>query len=237
MTEKSNLPSVYIIVLNYNGLDHLKYAIPSILATRYGNLTVVVVDNDSHDVAAMERTFGDDWNGSVISQSGAIDTAMASRGGNDGDSGDDLLWSPGAEPALLDIIANARRSLSIYNEEMADPTITKALIDAVQHGVSVYVDMTGASEWKWEFAELATAGVRVRTYADDASAPLYIHAKMIVADAGTAHVRAFVGSQNFSAGSLGENRELGIITQDPGIITSLMKTFAADWHAATPFAL
>jgi len=95
--------------------------------------------------------------------------------------------------------------------------------------------MTGADEWRWEFEELATAGVHVRTYADTDDAPLYIHAKMIVADGGTAGARAFVGSENFSAGSLDYNRELGIMVSDPAIINSLIKTFAADWQGATPF--
>jgi len=190
-----------------------------------------IVDGDAHDVAAMEGTFGDDWKGS-----GATDLAMASLGGNNGDAGDDLVWSPGSEPVLIDLISGAQKSLYIYNEEMADSDVTKALIDAAERGVAVYVVMTDASEWKWDFAELATAGVHVRTYADADDASLYIHAKMIVADNGTADTRAFVGSENFSAASLGKNRELGIMISDPTIIASLMKTFAADWRAATPFA-
>ena len=60
---------------------------------------------------------------------------------------------------------------------------------------------------------------------------------MIVADAGTPAARAFVGSENFSEGSLNENRELGIMTTDRAIIVGLMKTFAADWRGATPFTL
>src|ERR1035441_1587523 len=100
---------------------------------------------------------------------------------------------------------------------MADMDVTKALIDAAEHGVAVYVVMTSADEWKWDFAELATAGVHVRTYADTPDA-LYIHAKMIVADAGIASARAFVGSENFSAASLGKNRELGIVMADKNII-------------------
>ncbi len=191
-----------------------------------------IVDADVRDVAAMEDTFDDDWRGS-----GSGDTARASLGGNDGDVGDDLLWSPGSEPALLDLITGAKRSLYIYNEEMDDSHVTKALIDAARRGVAVYVDMTGADEWKYEFAELATAGAHVRTYADADDAPLYIHAKMIVADEGSADARAFVGSENFSPTSLGENRELGIITSDQNIIAPLMKIFAADWRAATPFTL
>jgi phosphatidylserine/phosphatidylglycerophosphate/cardiolipin synthase-like enzyme len=175
----------------------------------------------------MERTFGDDWRGSDGG------SGNASLGGNNGDAGDDLVWSPGSEDALIDLISSAQKSLYIYNEEMADMDVTKALIDAAERGVAVYVVMTGADEWKWDFAELATAGAHVRTYADDASAPLYIHAKMIVADDGSAAARAFVGSENFSAASLGKNRELGIIISNLTIIKSLMKTFTADWRGAT----
>jgi cardiolipin synthase len=189
-----------------------------------------IVDGDARDVAAMEHTFGDDWQGS-----GAHDSERASLGGNNGDAGDDLVWSPGSEPALITLINSAQKSLYIYNEEMADMDVTKALIDAAERGVAVYVDMTGADEWKWDFAELATAGVHVRTYADTPDI-LYIHAKVIVADGGSASARAFVGSENFSTASLDKNRELGIIISDPTIIKSFMNTFVADWRAAAPFA-
>jgi phosphatidylserine/phosphatidylglycerophosphate/cardiolipin synthase-like enzyme len=181
-----------------------------------------VVDDDPHDVAAMESTFNDDWKGD---------------GNTVGGMGDDLLWSPGAKDALIDLVDGAAKLLYIYNEEMGDADVTKALIDAARRGVAVYVVMTGAAEWKWEFAELTTAGAHVRTYADADDAPLYIHAKMIVADGGSAAARAFVGSENFSETSLDENRELGIVTADRAIIAGLMKTFAADWRGATPFAL
>ena len=67
-----------------------------------------IVDADARDVAAMEDTFDDDWRGS-----GSGDTARASLGGNDGDVGDDLLWSPGSEPALLDLIT-AREAIALY---------------------------------------------------------------------------------------------------------------------------
>jgi phosphatidylserine/phosphatidylglycerophosphate/cardiolipin synthase-like enzyme len=192
-----------------------------------------IVDDDQHDIATMEDTFNDDWNGSR--DAGMSDSENASLGGNNGDAGADLLWSPGAEKPLIDFINGARSSLYIYNEEMADADVTKALIDAAERGVVVYVDMTGAAEWKWEFEELTTAGAHVRVYADDPAAPLYIHAKMIVVDAGSPSPRAFVGSENFSKGSLNENRELGMMVSDRAIIASLAKTFMADWRGATPF--
>lgn len=173
-----------------------------------------VVDNDSNDVSAIEAAFDDDWNGT---ESAATD-------------GDSLVWSPGSEPALLALINGAQTSLDIYNEEMADTDITNALEDAARRGVAVRIDMTYSSEWKKTFAALAGAGVQIRTYA--AEAPLYIHAKVILAD----DKKAFVGSENFSSGSLAENRELGIIVADQATIGSIESTFEKDWEGATPFS-
>lgn len=45
--EKS--PLVYIIVLNFNGKQHLDYCLKSIMNTSYDNFKVLFVDNDSHD--------------------------------------------------------------------------------------------------------------------------------------------------------------------------------------------
>jgi phosphatidylserine/phosphatidylglycerophosphate/cardiolipin synthase-like enzyme len=172
-----------------------------------------IVDSDANDVAAIENTFDADWNGQKISAP----------------AGDDLLWSPGSQDALISLINNARTSLDIYNEEMQDTAVVDALAAAGERGVTVNVDMTFASEWASVFQKLAAAGVHVRTF--DAKAPLYIHAKVIIADGD----EAFVGSENFSSTSLSANRELGILVADPAIIASLSDTFASDWQKATPF--
>jgi phosphatidylserine/phosphatidylglycerophosphate/cardiolipin synthase-like enzyme len=63
---------------------------------------------------------------------------------------------------------------------------------------------------------------------------LYIHAKVIVVDAGTASEKAFVGSENFSTASMGYNRELGITTNDPAIVNQLAKTLGQDYDGALP---
>ncbi len=173
-----------------------------------------IVDNDPNDVSAIETAFDADW-----------DSDNTPTG-----NGDDLVWSPGSEPALLSLINNAQRSLDIYNEEMADANITEALEDAGKRGVAVRVDMTYSSEWKTAFAALTAAGASVRTYA--ANALRYIHAKVIVAD-GT---KAFIGSENFSSGSVKNNRELGIIVSDAATISSIESTFDKDWAGATPFS-
>jgi cardiolipin synthase A/B len=172
-----------------------------------------VVDSDIKDVTAIEAAFNDDWQG-------IKDTAAA---------GDDLVWSPGADTAILSMINNSRQRLYIENEEMSDTAVVNALITAAQRGVNVEVVMTYSSDWTANFTKLTAAGVGIRTYAADA--PLYIHAKLILSD-GTI---ALVGSQNFSASSLKDNRELGIILSGSNLLNSLSTTFQSDWLGGTPF--
>jgi cardiolipin synthase A/B len=144
-----------------------------------------VVDTDRADVGAIDRVFIADWEGvPVVPITGA-----------------DLVWSPGAEAALVSIIDGAHPSLLVENEHMADPYITAPLENAARRGVRVEVVMTASSAWDSPFRALSKAGVALCTYAPSSS--LYIQAKAIVADEGHADKQAFVGSQNFSITSFG----------------------------------
>jgi cardiolipin synthase A/B len=172
-----------------------------------------VADANSQDVSAIEATFTADWNNQSIRPSNGVD----------------LVWSPGALDSQRLLINSARHTLDIYNEEMDDSAVTSALGAAARRGVDVKVVMTASSDWDLAFKRLTGAGVHVRTYKQDAS--LYIHAKMILVDGR----RVFLGSQNFSAGSLNDNRELGIVLSTAAIIRSLERTFAGDYAHATPF--
>lgn len=59
MTETVRTPLVCIIVLNYNGREHLTYCLPTLLATDYRPLAIAVVDNASSDdsVPFVEQCF------------------------------------------------------------------------------------------------------------------------------------------------------------------------------------
>jgi cardiolipin synthase len=171
-----------------------------------------IVDRDTADVSAIERTFAADWARRRIA-------APAGR---------DLIWSPGSQQALIALIGSARGYVDVYNEEMDSAPVEQALADAARRGVDVRVTMTYDSAWRDAFEALTSAGVRVRTYASNA--PLYIHAKMIL----TPH-RAFIGSENFSSTSLESNRELGITFTTPGLLASLHATFDRDFAQAQPF--
>jgi cardiolipin synthase len=173
----------------------------------------LVVDRNRADIAAITRVFGADYAHGPVAP---------------GD-GRDLVWSPtDSQRQLLALINGARRTLRIYSEEMADPTVDDALIAAARRGVTVQVCGENTDgEYDSAFARLARAGVRVSYFSS--STGFYIHGKVIEADYGTGRARAFIGSENFSAASLTRNRELGIITSAHPILASIASTFAADF--------
>jgi cardiolipin synthase A/B len=178
-----------------------------------------IVDTGSSDVAAIVATFDADFAGQAITPP----------------NGADLVWSPtNSQQTILSVINGARRTLAVENEEMDDDAVISALTSAAGRGVDVTVTMTADSEWDFAFAQLARAGVHVRLYPDDGSS-LYIHAKAIVADIGQPDQQALVGSENFSAASLDDNRELGILTSNPSVVSAISAALAGDYGSAAPY--
>jgi phosphatidylserine/phosphatidylglycerophosphate/cardiolipin synthase-like enzyme len=164
---------------------------------------------DPADVAAIEAVFDADFAGTAITPP----------------TGDNLVWSPtNSESALLGVINGAKASLLV--EEMSDSTIVSALGGAAARGIDVRVVMEDSSSYQTEFATLVDDGAKVATYAH---AAIYIHAKVILADYGTSSSQVFIGSENFSRASLTENRELGLVTTDPGIMASIHTTLTSDF--------
>lgn len=177
-----------------------------------------VVDTRPVDVSAMTAVFDADWTGDKASPP----------------TGTDLLWSPGAEAPVLSMIASARASILVEDEEMADPLVTSALAAASRRGVRVEVVMTDRAEWAGAFDQLARSGVRTRTYPDTATG-LYVHAKVLVIDPGSRDARVLVGSQNFSYPSLAFNRELGVVTAATAIVDGVASVVEHDFAGGTPW--
>lgn len=193
------------------------------LTTRYypTSRDFAITDTNTADIAAIETTFNADFKNATITPSKATD----------------LIWSPtDSSPDLIALINGATHGLTIENEEMGDAAIVTALGKAAKRGVAVKVIMTNTSnKYASEFNTLKTAGVQVRTY--PATAALYIHAKVIIADFGiTTAQKVFVGSENFSVPSLTSNRELGLIMTTPAIISALNTTLTSDFTGATAWS-
>lgn len=178
-----------------------------------------VIENDPNDVAAIEATFNADFSNSAIEPP----------------DGDDLVWSPtNSRPVILNTINSAQHRLLVENEEMGESNVVDALVGAAGRGVLVQVVMTNTNnEYSTQFNQLVAAGVQVSTYASGAA--LYIHAKVILADYGSAGAQVFIGSENFSSASLTRNRELGLTTSDPAILSSIYGTITTDFNSGAPW--
>lgn len=173
-----------------------------------------VADSAPRDVAAIVSTFASDFGGNP-------GTGVPSGG---------LVWSPGSTTRLVDLIASAKHSLLVENEEMDSTTIEQALAAAAERGVDVEIVLTEDSAWSDALARLAAAGDHVRVLT---SAQTYIHAKVICVDCSPQSGVAFIGSENFSTSSLSYNRELGVVTSSIAAIGAVRRAVSADFAAGT----
>jgi cardiolipin synthase A/B len=177
---------------------------------RYGfSLNFGVVDPSVSDVAAIAAIFQDDWTDAGFGK--AVLPA-----------GSDLVVSPvNSRDALLGQIRGARKSFHFFAQELFDPQVVAALAADARRGVEVRGLVAG------NFAEnrrtgdaIDQAGGRVRIL----EVP-YEHAKAAIAD-GTL---VYIGSVNYSTNSIERNRELGILTSQPGIAAQMEAEFARFW--------
>ena len=190
-----------------------------------GNLTPRYYADD-RDYVVADRQPAD-----VAAIGSAVRADMAGGRPAAASDGADLLWSPGSEQAVIDLVGSARSRLLIENEELASSSVRSALDAAARRGVDVELVMTDQRSWHSAFTELRAAGVHVATYPDRSNA-LYIHAKAIVVDGQV----ALVGSQNFSTASLDHNRELGIVTRDRSVVSGVEALIASDFAGAAAAA-
>ena len=171
-------------------VDHTRLVVLTLNLTGAGlggNREYVAIEDDPTDVAAAETIFAAD----------AIGAATAAPPGS-------LVTSPeSSRPTLLALIGGARATLALETEELTDPAIVGALLDARGRGVAVTLAWPGpAAGAGAPFTALAAAGATVRA----ATAPP-IHGKVAVAD----DRLLYLGSANLTSTSLDDNREVGLL--------------------------
>jgi hypothetical protein len=192
-----------------------------------------ILENDPADVAAIEATFNADF--------AAGTTSTGTSGASDFDYapglGDHLIWSPTtAQTAMVSLIANAKKTLLIENEELASSAtaILAALETACKNGVQVQLAMVNNTDYAPGFTAITQAGCSLHTYPNTTTG-FYIHAKAVVADYGLSTQNAYMGSINYSNASMNSNRELGMFVTDAATITSIHDTMLADYNGGTPY--
>jgi phosphatidylserine/phosphatidylglycerophosphate/cardiolipin synthase-like enzyme len=173
----------------------------------------VATDRDAADVADLHALFEADWSGS-----GGTLTMPCTR----------LVVSPiNARDRVIALIASAQHTLDIESMQFADAAVRAAVKARIEAGVSVRV-MIADANW-----------ISANTYAAQYLAGLgvtakwipHLHTKVIVVDG----ERAYLGSENLSANSLDNNREVGLIVTDASSLAPIATTFDSDFAAATAF--
>jgi len=173
-------------------------------------------DTDRTDVAGVVSVFNADYAHKSITASDA----------------DHLLWSPNsAQDRILSVIQGAHRTIDIEAEEFNAPAVVDALVAKAKAGVAVRVVVESPSQYKSSIAKVEAAGGKVVGYSS--SKGLYIHAKIVLADAGQPDQTVELGSMNLTANSLERNRELGIILRDSPDITMIEHQVSADFAGGT----
>ena len=142
-----------------------------------------------------------------------------------------LVWSPVNSRQRLDaLVDSAQVSLEVEHTSLVDADLIGRLGAAAERGVRVRVITPAILDpSEMEFApisQLEAAGAAVR-FLDDP----YVHAKALVVDGQV----AMIGSQNLTANSLENNRELGIVFDDPAAVNRLARVFLQDWNNAQPW--
>lgn len=203
-------------------------------AFRFSHIKMLVLDDEVLIVMNLNLTTstftGNRDIGVITNKPDAVQTAAAIFAadwtrGPEPDPGTLVVSPTNARQVLSDLIASAATSIDVYAEVLRDPEMMDALAAAAERGVRVRILISPSNSFDQERAALADAGVEIRLLSN-----LYIHAKMILVDG----QRAFIGSQNFSATSLDQNRELGIVLDDAVSLSRLSRVFDLDFRAAQP---
>jgi phosphatidylserine/phosphatidylglycerophosphate/cardiolipin synthase-like enzyme len=124
---------------------------------------------------------------------------------------DRLIVSPAnSRERLLAFIKGARRQLLIYDPQVSDDVVLKAISERLKSGVDIR--LIGKVESKWNLKAEKFPGRR-------------LHVRAIVRDGR----RAFVGSQSLRKLELDRRREIGIIVIDEKVVKQIQAVFEQDW--------
>ncbi len=183
----------------------------------------IVITNKPATVAGVEATFNADFE----KNHGPPTRGVVPKGS-------ELIWSPGAQSPLVELIGSARPGTTLYaeDEQLDSAAVDQALVAAAKRGVTVDLTMSDSSDWVAAFNTLVAGGVHVSLYAPTSPpAPLYIQSKAISVNDRT----VYVGSINFTTPMMNADRNMGIITTDLTVVRGIRSTMASDFAGATPY--
>lgn len=175
------------------------------------NREYLAIDKDLDDVVEAEAIFESDYANKPASVVGKL-----------------LVAPVNARERLIGLVNGATSTLDIEGEEFSDAQLTAAITARADAGVKVRLVLANVAPSAAQSAAIATLKQH-KAHVVSVANP-YIHAKAMVADGR----EMYVGSANFTAASLGYNRELGIITATASEVTAVASTIAQDFATGSP---
>jgi len=128
---------------------------------------------------------------------------------------DKFVVSPvNARPVLEAFIKGAKRELLIYDVDIGDKAMMRALEERAQAGVRVNI-----------IGHVA----RSKHLTARAFRRMRLHTRVIIRDC----KQAFLGSQSLRKAELDARREIGLIVNNAKVVSSLATVFEDDWKAST----
>jgi hypothetical protein len=190
---------------------------------------LVLFDINVQDNAAIVSTFDEDFAGTT--------------GPPAGERGTDLVWSPGALPALVSLVESAQpgATLSVETQQVDSPAIVRALIADVRRSVHVDLCTNSATSNSSELNALVGSGVSVKVSNQDPVAESDIEANDILVNPAGGPINRqsvtgtfYLGSANLSSASISNSRNLGVITRDPNVLKEAETGLASNCNYAFP---
>lgn len=184
------------------------------------NREYLAIDTGAADITEAKAVFEADFALHAITPTGAL-----------------VVANSNARAALVALINASTTTLDLEGEEFSDlytGGIVDSVVNAAHRGVAVRVIIGNSTPNATAIARVKTAGGKVVVTGPMSGGGTitnpYIHAKAIVIDcSGTQCAKAYVGSENFSAGSLGYNRELGVIVATTAEIAKVETAINTDY--------
>jgi cardiolipin synthase len=177
-----------------------------------------LITSDTGVVRTLAETFAADWEG----RKGQIASIPPPP----------LVLSPNnSRAAISDLIASARRTLLLEQEQITDLSIISALAERSNAGVSVQLVTNSAQEKNYQpLADLLAQAPQARV---GYSRTLWMHSKLLIADG----ERMLMGSVNLIAESLDKRREVSILITDAAHIARATTVVQADIADSSPTPL
>lgn len=177
------------------------------------NREYVIVEQHQNIVAEMKKVFEADWaqqTYQVPSQTPLVISPVNSR------------------TQLENLIASAKKTLSIAVEVMGDPGSESLVEQKFKAGVEINLILGHYKKvaYNLEVAQrLQAIGMKNIKFLGKP----FLHGKLVIADN-----TAYIGSINLTTNSMDKNREMGIILTDKNIVNALKQSFKQDITLSDP---